>query len=102
MKFFFLNILYFIKNLFLSKKQRLLKRTQKQVEIATIKHYLSARELLNDIKKDILKEKYKIQTSKFIPLTRKNREEIRAMIYGIYGKQMKLHKIELTNELTFA
>jgi hypothetical protein len=57
--------------------------------------------LLKVITREIKKEKLKIQTSKYIPLTRKNKAEIKAMIEGKHYREMKFLSINLSTDLQF-
>ena len=54
--------------------------------------------LMLDIQK-VLRKKLKKGHSKFIPLTKKNKAEIKAMIEADFGPQMKEHHLRLTNNL---
>ena len=54
--------------------------------------------LMLDIQK-VLRKKLKKGRSLYIPLTKKNKAEIRAMIEADFGPQMKAHHLRLTENL---
>ena len=54
--------------------------------------------LMLDIQK-VLRKKLKKGRSKYIPLTKKNKAEIKAMIEADFGTQMKEHHLRLTDNL---
>jgi hypothetical protein len=83
------------------KKNRQYRKWQKAIYNGILDKNQEKTKLLNIIFKEIKTEKHRVQTSKYIPLTRKNKDQIKAMIEGKHHREMKFLGIKLSNELQF-
>lgn len=83
------------------KKNRQYRKWQKAIYKGILDKNEEKTKLLNIIFKEIKKEKHRVQTSKYIPLTRKNKAEIKAMIEANHNREMKFLGIKLSTELQF-
>lgn len=83
------------------KKYRQYRKWQKAIYKGILDKNEEKTKLLTIIFKEIKKEKHRVQTSKYIPLTRKNKDQIKAMIEGKHHREMKFLGIKLSNELQF-
>lgn len=91
-----------IYNYFLNyNKNRQYRKWQKAIYKGILDKNEEKTKLLNIIFKEIKKEKNRVQTSKYIPLTRKNKAEIKAMIEANHHREMKFLGIKLSTELQF-
>lgn len=87
-------IIYFQKN-------RKYRKWQKAIYKGILDKNQEKSKLLNIIFKEIKKEKQRVQTSMYIPLTRKNKAEIKAMIEANHHREMKFLGIKLSTDLQF-
>lgn len=82
------------------RKSLKFKKYERVLEEALYKEELSQADLMITIKNRI-KNFYPKGISQYIPLTWKQKREIRAAIYFEYGEQMKKFKVKLNKDLKF-
>lgn len=107
-KEFFKNLktraVYYVKDAYYSvinfRKARKFKKFEKLLEEAQYKQDLSQAELMVEISERI-RNFYPKSRSLFIPLTWKEKREIKAAIEFQYGDQMAKYKIKLSKDLKF-
>ncbi len=91
LQFFFYNL--FVFKLF-RKDQRMAKKINEGIEDFKVKKALLMLEI-----QEVLRKKLKKGKSDYIPLTKKNKAEIKAMIEADFGDKMASHHLRLTNNL---
>ena len=94
----FIRLQIWISNFFAFDILKKDEKMAKKIEDGLIDFEAKKAILMLDIQK-VLRKKLKKGRSKFIPLTKKNKAEIKAMIEADFGPQMKEHHLRLTNNL---
>ena len=96
-KNFFLSLFYYILNF---KKIRFFKDVNKKLAEAVKEKNVKQAELMLEIN-SVMKSFYPKGRSKFIPLSLKERREIRAAVELQFGKQMQRLNIKINDKLHF-
>jgi tRNA(Ser,Leu) C12 N-acetylase TAN1 len=96
--FWFIRFQIWISNFFAFNILKKDEKMAKKIEDGLIDFEAKKAILMLDIQK-VLRKKLKKGRSLYIPLTKKNKAEIKAMIEADFGSQMKQHHLKLTDNL---
>lgn len=95
------SIFNFFSNIFYYRRIQTIKKIEKPLLQELLVRREKQKALMIKIKSTIMRESTKRQLSKYIPLSRKSKSEIFALVYFEFGTQMKDLKIHINEDLKF-